>query len=233
MKKNLLLLSISVFIAFTFFITNKSFAQRGEVVAGGNISLGLPQGPFQDQLDEIGYGINGVFGYLLPGAPVMIGLDINLNIFGIDRRTEPLSTTIPDLRVDVENSYNMFNTMFLVRTTGRARTFRPYIDALVGFNYLFTQTTVRSRSTQEEFASDTNFDDFAFAYGLGAGMQYRVYRQRGTNVYLNIQSRYILGGKADYLKPGSIEIDNGDVFYNVSSSRTDMLYFQIGVVTSF
>jgi hypothetical protein len=233
MKKYLQFYASVAAIFFFLLSTNDVFAQRGEVIAGGNLSIGLPQGPFQDQLDEIGFGLNGIVGYALPGAPLMIGLDLGYHIFGMERRTEPLSTTIPDLRVDVENSYNMFTTLLLVRTTGRARVFRPYVDAMVGFNYLFTQTTVRSRSTQEEFASDTNFDDFAFTYGGGAGMQYRVYRQRGTNVYLNIQSKYIIGGKADYLKPGSIQRENGQVKYDVSTSRTDMLYFQIGVVAAF
>jgi len=222
-------------IALTLFmcLPQSAYSQRGELIAGGNISFGLPQGPFQDQLDEIGWGLNGIVGYALPGAPVMLGLDFGFNVFGIDRRTEPLSTTIPDLRVDVENSYNMFTMMFLMRTTGRARTFRPYVDALVGFNYLFTQTTVRSRSTQEEFASDTNFDDITFAYGIGGGMMYSVFRKGPSNVFLNIQTRYILGGKADYLKPGSITTSNGQVFYDVNTSRTDMLYFQIGVVAAF
>lgn len=63
-------------------------------------------------------------------------------------------------------------------------------------------------------------------------MQVLVYRHRRTNVYLNMQGRYILGGHAEYLKPGSITVENGQVFYDVSSSRTDMLYFQIGVAVS-
>lgn len=234
MKKTLLFsAAFGLLVTILFSAPTDILAQRGEVVAGGNISVGLPQGPFQDQLDEIGLGLNVMGGYLLPGAPVMLGLDLGFSIFGIDRRSEPLSSTIPDLRVDVENSYNMINTMFLLRTTGRSGVFRPYIDALVGFNYLYTQTVVRSRGTQEEFARDTNFDDFAFAYGLGAGMQYRVYRHRGTNIFLNIQSRYILGGEADYLRPGSITVSNGQVNFDVSRSRTDMLYFQIGVVAAF
>lgn len=149
MRKYLLtILTISSLILGTGYFENVN-AQRGEGVFSGSFSLGLPQGPFEEQLDEIGFGLNLMGGYLLPGAPVMIGLDLNFSIFGIDRRTEPLSTTIPDLRVDVENSYNMLSTLFLVRTTGRSRTFRPYIDALVGFNYLYTDTVVRSRGTLE------------------------------------------------------------------------------------
>lgn len=233
MRKTVLQITAFAILVLFIGLPQSLLAQRGELVAGGNISFGIPQGPFQDQLDEIGLGLNGIVGYALPGAPILLGLDLGFNVFGIDRRTEPLSTTIPDLRVDVENSYNMFTMMFLMRTTGRSRVFRPYVDALVGFNYLFTQTTVRSRSTQEEFASDTNFDDITFAYGIGGGMMYSVYRGRGSNVFLNLQTRYILGGKADYLKPGSITTSNGQVFYDVSTSRTDMLYFQIGVVASF
>jgi hypothetical protein len=233
MSTKILLAGIGILLTISWVGISDLHAQRGELVAGANFSLGLPQGPFQDQLDEIGLGLNLQGGYLLPRAPIMIGLDLGFSTFGIDRRSEPLSSTIPDVRVDVENSYNMVSTMFLLRTTGRSNVFRPFIDALVGFNYLFTQTVVRSRGTQEEFARDTNFDDFAFAYGIGAGMQYRVYRHRGTNIFLNIQSRYILGGEAEYLRPGSITVSDGQVSFDVSRSRTDMLYFQIGVAASF
>lgn len=233
MKYSAINIALLAMFAFSLILANSASAQRGELVAGGNLSFGFPQGPFQDQLDEVGIGFNGLVGYVLPRSPIMIGLDFGFNIFAVDRRSEPLSSTIPDLRVNIENSYNMLTTMFLIRASGNSHVFRPYVDALVGFNYLFTETTVRSRSTQIEFASDTNFDDITFAYGIGAGMMYSVYKIDDTNVFLNIQTRYILGGRADYLKRGSITTNNGEVFYDVSNSRTDMLYFQIGIVATF
>jgi hypothetical protein len=45
--------------------------------------------------------------------------------------------------------------------------------------------------------------------------------------------RYMRGGEADYLKEGSITVDDGRVHYDVLHSRTDMVLFRIGVSLAF
>ncbi|MCH8568163.1 MAG: porin family protein [Balneolales bacterium] len=197
---------------------------------GINFQLGLPQGDFQNQLDEIGFGIQGFVGYHIPFTPVMIGIDGGFLTFGTDRRTEPLSSTIPDVRVTIENSYNMAHGHFLIRIGAPSPFFRPYIDGLVGFNYLYTESTVTSRGSQEQVFSDTNFDDFAFSYGIGAGARVQVWD--GTplgqgRVYLNFGARYMLGNEAEYLRPGSNQ--SGQFVLEPARSTTNLLSFQLGV----
>jgi len=41
------------------------------------------------------------------------------------------------------------------------------------------------------------------------------------------------GSEADYLRKGSIIREGGDVIYDVKSSRTDLMLYQIGVAVSF
>ena len=228
---------VSTFIFCLFFFNNfnSQKAQAQEAVANIQLQVAVPQGEFRDQLEEIGFGLNGMIGYMLPNSPLVLGLDMGFITFGSETRTEPLSPTIPDLRVEVENSYNMFHAHFLARVTGRDETFRPFVDFLVGFNYLFTQTTVRSRGSMEDVFTDTNFDDFALSYGLGAGMKYRVYQDRntGSRVYINLQGRYLIGNDAEYLRPGSVVVENGDVSYDVRSSSTNLLYIQLGASIAF
>jgi len=215
-------------IGTTFLTFQTTSAQEAEF--GASFQLGLPQGPFQDQLDEVGFGIQGMAGYHIPRTPVMFGLDFGFMGFAADRRSEPLSSTIPDVRVDVENSYNMAHGHFVTRLTSMNHHFRPYIDMLVGFNYLYTQTTVRSRGSQEDVFTDTNFDDFAFSYGLGAGVRFLVWDGGGRQgrVYVNTQVRYMIGSEAEYIQPGSLSTSNGTVEYDLSSSRTDLLSIQLG-----
>lgn len=46
-------------------------------------------------------------------------------------------------------------------------------------------------------------------------------------VFLDV--RYIRGGEAEYLREGSIEIDDGRVHYDVRHSRTDIVIVRIGL----
>ncbi len=234
MKKFLPTLII-VCLALLFLEKDNQKAYAQEAVANLQFQVGVPQGQFRDQLEEIGVGINGMIGYMLPNSPLVLGLDMGFMVFGQDKRTEPLSSTIPDLRVEVENSYNLFHAHFLARITGRDEIFRPFADFLVGFNYFFTQTTVRSRGGFDDVFTDTNFDDFAFSYGLGAGMKYRVYKDEnsGSRIFINLQGRYLLGNDAEYLRPGSVIIENGDVSFDVRKSATNLMYFQLGVAIAF
>lgn len=218
------------------------FAQ--EIHAELDLNIGAPQGEFNDNMERIGWGFGLMGGYKFEYSPVMIGLDFGFMNFGSDVREEPLSSTIPDMRVDVRNNYNLLHGDLLLRFIGPPSMFRPYVDGLIGFNYFFTETAVEERgSGREEIMRDTNFDDFTFSYGAGAGMNLRIYQysgfndERGTSspaaIYLNASVRYMIGRNAEYLRKGSVQIEDGEVFYEVRESSTNLLYFKLGVVFQF
>lgn len=211
-----------------------------------DVGVGIPQGEFRDQSDHVGGGINLMGGYRFANSPVMLGIEFGFLNFGTDTREEPLSSTIPDLRVEVENSYNLVHGDLLLRLIAPPAGVRPYVDGLIGFNYFFTETVIRDRDDffDEEKLSDTNFEDTALSYGFGAGMQIRLWQKEGevtrdiedvepSSVYLNLRARYLFGHEAEYLQKGSIEVDDGEVFYNISQSNTDLLHIKIGVVVNF
>lgn len=231
-------------LLFCFGLAGNVYSQ--ELQAALDLGVGIPQGDFRDQSDHVGGGINLMGGYRFANSPVMLGLEFGFMNFGTDTREEPLSTTIPDLTVEVENSYNLVHGDFLVRLIAPPSTFRPYVDGLVGFNYFFTETVIRDRDDffDEEKLSDTNYEDTALSYGFGAGTQIRLWQKKGpmtsdmddvepSSVYLNVRARYMFGREAEYLQKGSIEIEDGEVFYDVSQSKTDLLHIKIGVVVNF
>lgn len=206
-----------------------------------DFNVGAPQGEFSNEVDRLGWGLGLMGGYKIPETPLLVGLDFGFMNFGIDTRTEPLSSTIPDITVEVENSYNLLTGNLVFRLTGPPSRFRPYVDGLFGFNYFFTQTVLRERGSfaEEEVLRDTNFDDTSLSYGLGSGINVRVFRNNTQtdaahdmslgSVYLNAGVRYMFGREAEYLQEGSISTDNGNVSYDVSRSETDLLYFKFGV----
>lgn len=166
-------------LALFWYLCIFSNGQAQEIQAGLDLQFGVPQGEFNQQLDKPGWGIGFRTGYRFPNTPVMLGLDFGFMNFGVDKREEPLSTTIPDLRVEVENRYNLFNGNLLLRLIPPEATFRPFLDGLVGFNHFFTETILRERGrsgSDGERLRDTNFKDTSLSYGFGGGVQIRLYQ---------------------------------------------------------
>ena len=207
--------------------------------AGGNLMLGFPQGEFKDNIDRLGFGLSGEVLFFNPSErlPFGFGLNVGYMNYGSESRQEPFSLTIPDVIVDVDRSNNLVNFHLLFQIAPPAGDVRPYGELLFGGAYLFTETSINSRGT-EEVASNTNFDDFAWNYGVGGGVLINIYspEQPEENFYalfLDLKVRYLFGTEAEYLKEGSVTIENGTAYYDVSKSKTNLLTAQLGVMVYF
>ncbi len=221
----------------------------GELQVSADFQVGLPQGEFKNQIDRGGIGVGFMGGYRFGGTPIMFGLDMGFMNFGKDERVEPLSSTIPDLTVEVSNEYNLFHGDLLLRliSPDTDAAVRPYADGLVGFNYFYTETVLRERGgigSDDDVLRDTNFKDTSLRYGFGGGIQIRLFQATADRdddrekisigtVSLNLMGRYIMGREAEYLREGSIHRENGEVFYDVSRSHTNMMYIKLGAVVTF
>jgi hypothetical protein len=238
-KLYLILLSLSIFS-----ILNQS-ADAQELDASLNLQIVIPQNEFNESIDAMGGGINVQGLYRFPQSPFGLGLDFNFINFGRDTREEAFSPTIPELRVRVENEYNLVQGFMVAKVQPQDGILRPYAEGLAGFNYFYTQTTIENRGNSggEPIATDTNFDDWGFAWGGGGGIMIRVFDRRGSANYtaleqigagyINLGARYLNGSNAEYLREGSIVVENGSVTYDTLQSRTDMLIFQLGFVLRF
>jgi hypothetical protein len=223
-------------IAFILTLATSTSAQEGSM--GLTANLLLPQSDFKETLDAVGGGISFYGGYQLKNSPIYLGAEIGFANFGTDSRTEPWSNTIPDLTMDVDNNYNLLQGHLVTRIQPPNANVQPFIEGLFGFNYFFTETTVKSRSgsnAYEPIASDTNFDDSTLSYGVGVGVQFKVsnFNAEGARgeFYMSLSGRYLRGGEASYLKKGSIEItNNSQVIYNPSQSKSDMFLVSLGFI---
>lgn len=212
----------------------------GEVGLRG--SLGLPQGEFSDNVENVGWGGSIYAGYNFPKTPLMIGADIGYLLYGSESRLEKFSTTIPDATVRVENTNNIFLGHAFLRLQPDMGSVKPYVEGLIGFKNLYTKTRIENDSwTEEEIAESTNSSDYAFSYGLGGGLKIKVYQKETPGqdirlfaVYLDFGVTYLPGAEAEYLKEGSItRTPEGDVHYDFIQSRTDLLLINIGVSVRF
>jgi hypothetical protein len=208
----------------------------GRWQGGINLMVAAPQGTFAHHLEDYGGGLNLELSFKPPSFPFGMGLTFDYIRYGDESRREPLSTTIPDLSVDVTTSNNIVRGGFFVRIQPNLGQWRPYLDGVVGFNYLFTRTSLDNMYTSEGDAVDfgsTNFDDWAFNYGIRSGMMLRVYdgpsHDSKNTWYIDFRVAYLPGSEADYLKQGSVIRNGGDVTYAAERSRTDLLSFHLGV----
>ncbi len=213
-------------------------AQNSRNFQGGlHFLAGIPQGEFDDNLDNNAFGIGGQIAFSPEKSPFGIGISLGFMNYGTENRREPFSITTPDVTVKVTTTNNMFQGDLFLRAQYKQGDIRPYADGLVGLNYLWTETKISDASNGDDVASSKNFDDAVFSYGGGGGVMIRVYKGANSghrfDVLLDIGARYMLGGEAEYLKKGSIGRDNGTVTYDVIQSKTDVLVVQIGVVANF
>jgi hypothetical protein len=204
--------------------------------AGLNFTLGFPSGEFKDQVKRTGIGLSGQFLLFTPNPalPFSAGINIGYLNYGSESRLEPFSSTIPDVTVDVDRTNNLVNFHVLFQLIPPSGIVRPYLEGLFGGAYLFTETSIKSRGT-EEVASSTNYDDFAWSYGGGGGFMIQVAGPSDdfSSIFIDLKARYLLGSEAEYLKEGSVTIEPGRVIYNPSKSKTDLITANIGVVLYF
>ncbi|MDT8323041.1 MAG: hypothetical protein RRA94_02930 [Bacteroidota bacterium] len=213
----------------------------GQFQGGLHFMLAFPQGEFEENTDQVGVGLNLDLGYVIPDMPVVAGAAFGFATYGSETFNVPFSSTVQLVNVDLTTSNNLAIGHLFLRVQPQSGIFRPYFEGLLGFNYLWTESSVEDeRYEDSQIAGSTNLDDFAFSYGAGGGLMFRVYRGeteqpgQGIEVLVDLKARYLYGGEAKYFDKESItEDENGAPVLleeNALQSETDMLNFSIGVV---
>lgn len=215
--------------------------------AGLSFIAGLPQNEFKENMGNTGFGLSGEFAYRLPRSPLLIGGSLGFLIYGHETRKVPFSKTIPDVTVDVQTNNSILIGHLIARLQPYGGTVRPYLDGLLGFNYFWTETSVRSEKWHDDddgnIASTTNQDDITLSYGGGGGLAIKVWdnyqNQESTSglvaVFVDLGVHYVQGRNAEYLKEGSIERDTetGTISYKLTESTTDLVNIKLGVKVEF
>ncbi len=231
---------------FIMFILTALILVSGETSAqSGGINLGLafPRGEFYQFVKRGGFG-GSIEGLIYPygdRTPFGVGLNLGFYNYGNETRNAPLSYTIPDVTVNVDRTNNIMNFHLLFRLQTNNTLIRPYVDLLFGGSYFFTETTVRKEKNDEEVTSSNNVEDYAWSYGAGAGLLFKLTDMdngaTGTSspLFLDFKVRYLMGSEAEYLREGDVQVNttNGQVTYFFSKSKTDLLTVHLGVHAYF
>ena len=131
---------------------------------------------------------------------------------------------------------------------------RPYVEGLVGFKNLNTETTLYNENgyddpdtsgDEREISASTNASDTALSYGFGLGIDVLLTptlnknsEKKTGNLFIFINGRYLLGAEAQYLKAEDIAFSNPEegpvtTTFNWNTSTTDLLNISLGLSFRF
>jgi hypothetical protein len=210
-------------------------------------ATGIPMGDFGDHVDDVGLGFSLLGGIGLPDWPVMLGAEICFLNYGRDSSTEIIHTSIDQVEGRLTTTNDIVMGHLVVRIQPRSGRVRPYLDGLFGFKNLTTDTRVTAPNLASDpnepfgtatIASENEVDDTVLSYGPGVGVDIRLLEWSEAEsvraeIRLNLGARYLFGSRAKYLKEGSVRRQDGQVFFDVLRSKTDMLVAQIGLSVEF
>lgn len=264
--KNSLLSLLSILI-ISFGSTQMLQAQTHLGIHG---QIGVPVGDFAENTNSIGGGFNiDVFVPFSPNVPIFFGFGLGYMMYGTEsqdineelelRLGNALLDRIPvNLRVTTTN--NILQGRTGIRFKAPLTTVQPYIDGIVGFNYIYTRTRVLDNTPDRLFTDPegsnvitarTNQQDFVLSYGGAFGMMIKL----GPNVSLDISGTYLMGGEAEYydreqirelelswggteasfdpdnLDPDQIDITDPET--TAKKSATDMFMINAGIAINF
>lgn len=203
------------------------------------VNGGFPQGAFKDNVEQNGFGLDGILGYQIPRSPFTIGINLGFITYGQDSRTENFSPNIPEVQIRVKTNNNIFTGHLFSRIEAKQGRVRPYADGLIGLNYLFTESKITDDDNfnGEAIVSTTNFDDSAFSYGAGGGVKFKIADHIDaegdrSRWFIDLKIRYMFGGQAEYLREGSIRNVNGNLLFDSDFSHTDLLTVGVGFIVN-
>ncbi|MDX1661290.1 MAG: outer membrane beta-barrel protein [Gemmatimonadota bacterium] len=209
------------------------------------LAVSIPHGELDENTDT-GFGFAGSYTYALTNnRSVSIGGAASFLTYGNTERRVPLSTTIPDIRVDVETSNNMGFLQGLLQLKAPAGAVNPYGQLSGGLAWFSTTTTLRDTRFDEEVISDTNQSDATWVLGAGGGLQVHVWTGEPgpgygneppsppARAYVDVGARYQWGGEVEYLREGSLVTPGGELEIDPVVSEIELTQITLGVTFEF
>src|SRR5262245_20688098 len=205
-----------------------------------------PVGEFQKNIG-FGYGANGTYLFRLDRAgAVSLRSDLAMASYGEEHFYAALSPTIGGrIQAKVSTRNYVVPLSFGPQLTWPTGSIRPYANAGIGTQLFFTQSSIEDGS--DESANTVNQSDWTSTWVVGGGVYIPIAKSKGiyvpphvaddapmqridTNILLDLGVQYLNGGRAQYLKPGSIQdLPNGQIHITPLESDTHMLVVRLGL----
>jgi hypothetical protein len=223
---------------FSILALSTATIQAQYSVIEASFIYGMPQGDFQQSLNRETYGFDASYLYNIDYTPIQIGVGLNFHNYGWQTRREFFSPNIQEVQVKVRTTNNMANPHFIARIAPELGPVSPFVEGTIGFNYLYTQSSVLEEWEGEEIATTINHDFVTGSAGIGGGIRFSLYDGYDDDgdrfrVNLVMKGRLLIGGEADYLREGDLLRTRRGLQYSLNRSRTDMTTYSIGFSINF
>jgi len=196
---------------------------RGYV--GVNLIAGDPVGEFDE---FVGASIGADFFGRLPLDPngfLSLRADLGFLVYGHESKRVCFEGVGCRVQARLQTTNNIFFGGLGPELAVPLPRARPYVNALLGFSYFNTSSSLEDLWGGESSFTTENYGDGTLSWGVGGGLDLNVKRGR-TPVGLTFGVRYLSNGRMEYLTEGDI-VDNPDgsiTLYPVLSEANLMTY---------
>jgi len=188
-----------------------------------------PQGAFSQHVG-LGYGVDGAYLLRLDDSGVWsLRVSAGIVSYGNESKRAPLSESVGGrVQVDVKTDNYIAPMSIGPQITWPRGSFRPYVNAGVGGQAMFTESHIEGTDDWSSFASTTNHSSFASSWVVGGGVFMPVYTGK-TNVQLDLGAQYVNGGRTRYLSRGSIiDLPGAQISVTPLESTTHLVIVRFG-----
>ena len=208
--------------------------------AGAALAITEPRGEFDTNTDT-GYGFAMWYRHPFgPGKAFAIGADASMHGYGSTERRAPLSTTIPEISVEIETNNSTAYLEGMLEVMAPRGRFRPYAVLGGGAGLFFTTSNLRDPETDEVILSDTNQSDWTWIWSVGGGLRYLVHERpreerEPARFFVDIGATRLAGGDVEYLREGSLITEDGefDLDRRLTHSEIELIFWRVGVAVEF
>lgn len=194
---------------------------------GLNFQAVLPTGELKTDSPEIwGGGVALTAAFNIKQSAVYLGGTLDFTRYGSEVRDGWHGTIMGDYRH--RRQFEMSRLMGFIRISPDCDAgFYPYVDFTAGVNYVYTRSILRTNAVNEPFDNYLDINDFAFTYGLGAGIEIPL----GNDVLFDLNFKTLKSGKMEYLTPASVNYNGEQEAYilDVQNSRFDNFTLSFGI----
>ena len=237
MSSKLKIISLFLTITFIFFsniITHHKLYAQPPFQVEWSIGRELHHLNFIPSSGEtaIGWGLG--ITYSISNSPFSLGASFTSLKYG----HEEFAVIVPNFSIDMDLENNILQWHIMLRLISKSGKIRPYLEGLIGFNYLSTQTIFKDPENGRKLGIVTNKDDLVFSYGAGFGFMIKLFDAEKSNgtpgIFLNLKGRYLLGDRAEFFKDNVIlNLVEDPESVEVTKSETNLLMGLIGILIEF
>jgi opacity protein-like surface antigen len=189
-----------------------------------------PQGTLGQNIPR-GYGIDGAYFFRLDQRGAFsLRLGAGIVDYGHEAKHVPLSPTIGRVQVKVKTTNYLSQFTIGPQLTWPRGLVRPYVNAGIGGQVFFTESNVDDIGSDDSSdLSTTNQSDWTSAWTFGYGV-YVPFSRGAVPVSVDAGVQFVHGGRAQYLKPGSIQdIGNQVLITPLESADTRVTVVRLGL----